>query len=570
MSGLIAFTGPQNPLLRAQMLSTLSHRGTCLENHFETPNVTVAVCRRDNEPAIGELQTGYYREQDPAWAVAGFLLDRLPRRVQLDEMKTIRGSAAIACIEGEKLVVARDPLGCHGVYYGRAGDQWLVASEPKAITSQRKFRRTIRPASVALYLSCSFVPGKMTMLEDLFELEAGHYVELQTGKDPVVRRYFDFEKEEFDPAQIDNSKPDQHWVTLTRKAVEDAVAERMPSEPPAVFLSGGLDSSIVAAEVARQSPRQIETFTIHFGKKYRHELDFARSVADNIGSKHHEIEINPRNFIKRFRRMVWHLDDPIGDPITQPNYELARIVGERFGSVFNGEGGDPLFGGPKNIGMMLNHWYGVEREANFRERAYLESYRRAWSELELLLSDRFRQQIDFATDVEAVFAPFLNGATSGSFLNKLMAINIRFKGANLILPKVDRMLAAHGVVPLSPLFDDRLTKLSFQMPPLMKLRSGIEKFVLKKAWEDRLPPEVINRPKSGMRVPVHFWMQREMRRFAKKSLGRRQLKRTGIFNPERVRQMLKYETEQASGRYGLRIWMLLTFEIWRQTVVEHK
>ena len=151
-----------------------------------------------------------------------------------------------------------------------------------------------------------------------------------------------------------------------------------------------------------------------------------------------------------------------------------------------------------------------------------------------------------------------------------MAINIRFKGANLILPKVDRMLAAHGVVPLSPLFDDRLTKLSFQMPPLMKLRSGIEKFVLKKAWEDRLPPEVINRPKSGMRVPVHFWMQREMRRFAKKSLGRRQLKRTGIFNPERVRQMLKYETEQASGRYGLRIWMLLTFEIWRQTVVEHK
>lgn len=101
-------------------------------------------------------------------------------------------------------------------------------------------------------------------------------------------------------------------------------------------------------------------------------------------------------------------------------------------------------------------------------------------------TDRLKQQIDFAEDVEAVFKPLLDGSTPKSFLNKLMAINIRFKGANLILPKVDRMLAAHGVIPLSPLFDDRLTKLSFQMPPRMKLRSGIEKYVLKKAWESEL------------------------------------------------------------------------------------
>jgi len=104
----------------------------------------------------------------------------------------------------------------------------------------------------------------------------------------------------------------------------------------------------------------------------------------------------------------------------------------------------------------------------------------------------------------------------------------------------------------------------------MKLRYGIEKFVLKEAYKDDLPIEIINRPKSGMRVPVHYWFQREMRRYAKSILSRRRLKRVGIFNPDRVQQMLKYETEQANGRYGLRLWMLLTFEVWRRIVVDRE
>jgi asparagine synthase (glutamine-hydrolysing) len=551
------------------MLACLDHRGTPIDSPIELAHATAAVCVGDNEPRIGVVQTGHFSQMKCSWATAGHLFCELPEDASFESLCSMRGSFAIACIDDDGLLVARDPLGCHGVYYGRVDGEWLIASEPKAITSDPKFTRTICPAAVALYLSCSFVPGGGTMLEGLFELQAGHVAIFRSGQEPVIRCYFEFEQDEYDPDTAACSS-DQYWIGRTRETIERAVAERMPDEPPAVFLSGGLDSSIVAAEVARQCDRPIETFTIHFGKKYHHELDYARAVAERIGSRHHEIEIKPRCFLSRFREMVWHLDDPIGDPITQPNFELARIVGERFGSVFNGEGGDPLFGGPKNIGMMLNHWYGLDREPNFRERAYLESYRRAWTELELLLSDDFKKEIHFADDVESVFKPMLNGDRPASFLNKLMAINIRFKGANLILPKVDRMLAAHSVVPLSPLFDDQLTKLSFEMPPLMKLRSGVEKYVLKRAYEDELPASVIKRPKSGMRVPVHYWMQREMRRFSKKMLARKRLSRSGIFNPDRVKQMLRYETEQANGRYGLRLWMLLTFEVWREIVVEQK
>ena len=369
---------------------------------------------------------------------------------------------------------------------------------------------------------------------------------------------------------------DEYWANRTREIVEQAVAERLTdAHEPLVFLSGGLDSSIVAAELARQSKKPIRTFAVHFGKKYANELSFAKSVADHIGSQHEEVLVRPRKFLPRLQNMVYHLDEPIGDPITQPNFELAAHVAQFGKYVFNGEGGDPLFGGPKNLTMLLSHWYGgIERPPNFREQAYLASYRRAYQEWSRLLRPQFRQRLcdrwgaggDAA--LEHVLTPFFDCEKPRSFLNKLMAINIRLKGANLILPKVDRMLSAHQIVPLSPLFDDRLTRLSFKMPPRMKLRNGIEKVALKMAYSDLLPKEIIDRPKSGMRVPVHYWFQKELRRYARNLLSRRSLDQAGIFDPERVRQILRYETTEGPGRYGLRLWMLITFETWRRNVFE--
>ena len=276
-----------------------------------------------------------------------------------------------------------------------------------------------------------------------------------------------------------------------------------------------------------------------------------------------------QNFLPRFRQMVWHLDDPIGDPITQPNFELAAHASRDVRFIFNGEGGDPCFGGPKNICMMLHHWYGgLNRGENFRERHYLESYRRAWDEIEFLLSDDVRAQIDVERDLDGVFAPYLRTDHPRLFLNRLTAINIREKGAHLIQPKVERMLGAHGLTPLAPLFDERLVRLSFEMPARMKLHRGIEKVILKRAYENDLPAEVINRPKSGMRVPVHYWFRSEMRRYARRMLSPKSVQQVGLFNPERVKQLLSYNIEEGRGRYGLRLWMLITFELWRRMVVD--
>jgi asparagine synthase (glutamine-hydrolysing) len=267
--------------------------------------------------------------------------------------------------------------------------------------------------------------------------------------------------------------------------------------------------------------------------------------------------------------MIWHLDDPIGDPITMPNFELASRMSGDFRWVFNGEGGDPLFGGPKNYSMLLRHWYGgIDRHPRFRERSYLASYRRGFEELDRLLTPGWLSAFDAGEELEGVLAPFFESALPRKFLNKLMAINIRLKGAHLILPKVERMTAAWGLNALSPLFDERLFRLSFEMPPRLKLADGVEKVIFKRCYRNDLPSRIIERPKSGMRVPVYFWFQKEMKKYARHLLSPKNIRKAGIFNPERVRQLLDYSTVEGPGRYGMRLWMLVTFEVWRRIVVE--
>ena len=574
MSGQLIHRGGQQVASHVNPAASVflrdSHRGFCIGKvaselkTFPDSDITIGICGWINgvddvalSRALESSTDDFYRALANRYLNDGF-----------DAAAVLRGAFILVVRIGDTVYIARDGFGNRTIFYARHGDRWLFAIEPKAITSVPGFKKSIRPAALAQYLACSFVPGSGTMLENVFELPAGHTVKLTSGSEPTLKRWFCFEDEEH---YADNELSDEQLVVNFRNEMERAVAERIPrGEPVGVFLSGGLDSSVITAELARQiGGKNVRTWAIHFGEGYRNELEFAKAVADRCGTVHQEVHIEPRAFISRLRQMVWHLDDPIGDPITQPNFELAAHVSSEVNFIFNGEGGDPCFGGPKNIPMMLHHWYGgLDRDENFRERLYLQSYRRAWEEIEFVLSDEVRQQIDLERDLDSVFAPYLRTEQPRLFLNRLMSINIREKGAHLIQPKVERMLAAHGITPLAPLFDERIIKLSMQLPARLKLHQGIEKVVLKRAYENELPTEVINRPKSGMRVPVHYWFRSEMRRYARKILSRRNVRKVGIFNAERVKQLLDYDIEEGRGRYGLRLWMLITFELWRRIVID--
>ena len=502
---------------------------------------------------------------DGRTALAAFLAEQY-RRLGIGFIEALHGDFVCAVLDGEQLHLCRDGAGARSIYFAEHDGRFFFSVEPKGLWTLPGFSKHIRPAGIARYFTFSFQPTAETLLEDLWHVPAGHVATLSRGSSPRFTRTFRFEETE--PA---GPEPDaDHWVGRFRQALGTAVEKRLDGRSGVIaFLSGGIDSSIVVHEAAARLGSELRTFALHFGEKYPHELEFARMVADRCGTRHEEVLVRPKSFLPRLRRMVWQLDDPIGDPVTIGNFELASHVAGSANAVLNGEGGDPCFGGPKNLPMLLQHWYGGARNGRaFRERLYLESYRRGYHELTRLLTPDWQGLINPQNDLEAVLTPFFETGRPARFLNKLMAINIRLKGAQLILPKVERLLGGWGLQPLSPLFDENLIRLSFEMPPQLKLSRGVEKWILKQAYKDDLPEEIVDRPKSGMRVPVHFWFQGELKRYAKSLLSEKNIRQAGLFNPERVRQLLRYEAEERDSRHGLLLWMLITFEIWRHIVVE--
>jgi len=478
--------------------------------------------------------------------------------------ENLHGSFVLAIVSEQRLYLVRDASGLRTIYYALQNGVFSFAVETKGICAVPGFRPELNPAGVFQYLTYSFVPLAGTMLRDVHELPAGHQLlfEPATGQ-MSPHNYFPLAPI---PKHPDTSEA--YWTGRLRQEIDEDIAQKIAGhEEVGVFLSGGLDSSIIAARVAQLHHRPIHTFSINFGTKYPHENAFAQLVAQRYRTIHHEVTVNPRDFNRRLPEIIRALDEPSGDPITAPNFELARFARGKVSCIFNGEGGDPCFGGPKNMSMLLSEWYGLEQPTGYREKAYLATYRRGYQHLDRLLAPELLQQLDEGAHLESLLTPFF-AAPDRSFLDKLMAINIKLKGAHLILPKVERMLGAQDFVPYAPLFSRKIITSSMAMPTTLKLLQGVEKYILKRAYACDVPEPIIQRPKSGMRVPVRYWFQGELRRTAKRVLQPKNVAAAGLFQPATIKELLRYDKDVGLDRHGLLLWMILTLELWRRDFLE--
>ncbi len=490
----------------------------------------------------------------------------------LAQFQSVTGAFVSAHAFSDTLILNRDPSGVKALYWTVTPRRILFASEIKALFADPDVRRKMRISALPEYLTFSYIPGEKTMFEDIFELQPGTMLVYREGR-ARLERYFEFEADEW---TIDCAKSEEAYVKQVRSDLEKGVESACEAVNvlPGVFLSGGVDSSAVLAVLANLRPEQrIRSFSIHFGAKYANENQYVSLLANRYKTDHTWLEITPKGFLDRMRRIIWCLDDPIGDPITVPNFLLAETASRDVNAILNGEGGDPCFGGPKNIPMILSRIYGPFGESSngWIERLYLQSYRKCYDDLDRILNP---DVLDISGGVGAlagIVQPYFKTGAPRHFLNKLMAANIRLKGANLILPKVDKMTSANGVLALAPLFSKDIIKTSMACPPRLKLNGNIEKYVLKQAVADIVPREIIERPKSGMMVPVRFWLRGEMSRYARKVLSTKRLKQLGYFNIPYVKKLMKYDNREIrSSRYGLKLWMLITFMLWHEQMIEKR
>ena len=483
------------------------------------------------------------------------LLARLWDKWQLDTLDKLQGMFGfVVCdIELEQISIVRDPVGARTVYY-TSGQTWWIAPQLSTLNPYRS--NQLDPIALRDYLTCSFVPGERTMWQDVQEIRPGSILNLPTAQ---ITPYWQLQER-----VVDLESLEWHGDKL-RSQLELVMREYLPPHTPVgVFLSGGLDSSCITALATQLHDAPVHTYSIHFGAECANELAFSSLVANHCHTNHHILEITFGEMWDKLPETMAALDDPIGDPLTVPNLLVGKLASQDVSITLNGEGGDPCFGGPKNQPMLIDSLYnsvtvGVASLKENRDSlaAYLTSFQKCAADLPQLLKPEIFQQIQQPW----IFEADLNSQMS--FLNRLMALNIKYKGADQILTKVNNLTQAAGLQGRSPLFDRRIVELSMTIPPEYKLSGVKEKAVLKQAVADLLPAAIIDRPKSGMMVPVQLGFRKYWQRQARSMLLSRHALIAPYINQELIKDWLNFNGD-IWGRYGVKLWLLVSLEIWLQ------
>lgn len=449
-----------------------------------------------------------------------------------------------------RLTLLRDGVGARTLYHAEADGACWFAARLRTLRRCPAAAGGISLPALRDYLIAAFVPGAQTLWRGIHELRPATALTLPENETHTY----------WEPRECieDPDAPLETHAARLRALLDDAVRSRLPAAGPVgVFLSGGVDSSLVAALAARHAPGPVHTFALHFGPPYPNELFFSDLVARHCGTTHHVLEFPGKTIERALIDSIAALDDPIGDPLTTPNLLLGRAAARETATILNGEGGDPSFGGPKNTPMLLHEIYG----GGNREAAYLRSYAKCYDDLPRLLTPEAQAALKDAPPPESLIAPFFRNPAMPHYLNQLLHVNVRLKGADHILTKVNNLSTANNLLGRSPLFDRRIVDASFAIPPEHKLAGAVEKAVLKRAVADLLPAQIIDRPKSGMLVPVQGWFQRDLRRFARAHLLSRRARIRPYIDQTLVREWLDYRGNLWP-RHGVKLWLLLTLEIW--------
>jgi asparagine synthase (glutamine-hydrolysing) len=510
--------------------------------------------------------TGYIREGDRGLTAAD-LLARW-RHAGPELLRRLSGEFALAIWVDGQLVLARDRLGTRPLYVAELpAGQIAFATSMKPLLAAGVDAAIDRDA-VVRGLVLGYIPAPQTMLAGVRQLGPGEAWWLAPWR-KTWRYYRPRER-------LDRRRTLAASGRLLDRAVTRAVARALPPEGRVgAFLSGGIDSSLVLARL-HEGGTAARAFTLHFGDHLAGELRYARAVARHLGVPHDVLEVDDRKFCDAIAPALAELEDLLSEPIAVPNYLLAAEAARHVDVLFTGEGGDPPFGGPKNIGMALAFAYRDLPAAPSLADAYLSAYHHLADDLDQAITPEWLACFDRSRLSSDVFGPFF-GPCSGdnvagprrTFVGRLMLANTVLKGGSNILVKVAKMVGAHELRLRSPLFDPDLVGLAFTIPPWHKLRGTEEKLVLRAAAARSLPREVLDRSKRGMGVPLRAWFAGRLGELARDVLTERAVRERGLFRWSYVARLLGSEplpSDLARSRGAEKLWLVLVTELAQRTI----
>ena len=460
---------------------------------------------------------------------------------------------------GPTLSLSRDPFGFHGLFTTRLPGALWFASNLRTLQRLPGVSNRLDPWALHAYLCFSYVPTPLTMTPDIFAMPTGEHAVFS----PIEERRQN--EAEWVEAGTKSGLSEDAAAAELRQILRQSVERCLGLDPEVgVFLSGGLDSSLIAALLVEIGVK-VHLFTLDFGAPFDSELPYARQVAQHLGLPLNVVLAHPRQIRDALVPTAAALDHPFGDGVTVPLYLLGQAAAKQVDVIFSGEGGDQLFGGWTTKPMITAELYGGEDYD--REETYLNTYHKFYRQADEFYTPR-AQALVGDCDVGQWVRLALNGGGFRSLLHRLRAANLLLKGAQNILPRATQLAEVHGLRMRAPFFDRALTNWTFTLPAKWFLNGATEKYLLKRAAESYLPTEIVWREKRGMGVPTTEWCLGPLRREAAHWLSPNGLRHEGWFDPRAVARLLK-GVDQAGEfrrrRLGEKLWSLLMLRTWCDT-----
>lgn len=520
----------------------------------------------------------------------------------VDCVQHLRGMFAFAIWNRntKTLFIARDRLGIKPLYYKLTPERLLFASEIKAVLAHGETRPEFNRTALPEYLAFGYLSGEESFYNGILKLMPGHTMTIGAEGKANIRQYWDL-----DVAKTHASRDERYYVQGYRELLEGAVNSHLMSDVPlGVFLSGGVDSSAVAALMTKLRREPVETFSVGYTEQTYSELPFARAVSQHIQSKHHEVFVNEEDFFGALPHLIWHEDEPIVWPSSVSLYFVARLARERVTVVLTGEGADETLAGYtryaftlKNAAMdrayrsvvpsvlrrglrntvatssllgatlrrKLEHTF-LAKDGSSWASFYFDNFFSAFSAAEqsALLTDDFAREAAPGKAYEHVEDVWNH--SSGEMLQRLLYSDIKTYLVELLM-KQDNMSMAASIESRVPFLDHVLVEFAARIPREMQIQGLTGKRILKKAVDDLLPYSILYRPKLGFPTPWSGWLAGPRLETIRQMLLEPRSLHRAYFRREAIEKLFDDHRAKHRDNYD-RIWRLLNLELWHRVCLE--
>jgi asparagine synthase (glutamine-hydrolysing) len=519
-----------------------------------------------------------------------------------DCVQYLRGMFAFAIWDTKKqsLFIARDRLGIKPLYYRFSSRNFIFGSEIKVLLAYPEIQPTFNRGVIPEYLAFGYISAEETFYNGIHKLMPGHRLEINKQGEFRVEQYWDL------PLSADETHHDESFYVETyRDLLEGAVNSHLMSDVPlGVFLSGGLDSSAVAALMTKLRREPIETFSVGYTESEYSELPYARTVAQHLKSVHREVFVSRQDFFGALPKLIWHEDEPIVWPSSVALFFVAQLARERVKVVLTGEGSDETLAGYSRYAFTLKNMAfdrayrglvpnAIRRQlrdviasspminATVRRKLshtflglngeswtsfYFDNFFSAFNQKDQteLLADDFRPQVDAGSAYQNVLRYWEQ--SSGELLPRLLYTDIKTYLVELLM-KQDNMSMAASIESRVPFLDHVLVEWAMRVPASIQIRGTAGKRILKKAIEDLLPHSIIYRPKLGFPTPWSGWLAgSQLDEIENLLLEPRSMNR-GFFKRAAVEKLFREHRARYRDHYD-RIWRLLNLEVWHRVCLE--